>query len=308
MSGDDARCEARRCDDPDREGRKLVNLDIRPITAADIPECGRICFEAFEAIARSHNFPPDFPSVDVATELASSLVAHPGFFSVVAESDGDVVGSNFLDERGPIFSVGPVTVDPKMQNSHVGRALMAAVLQRSAQRDALGVRLVQMAYHNRSMSLYAKLGFDVREPLATLQGHPVASQIHGYPIRPATDDDVKACNALCSSVHGHDRGGELSDAVAQGTAKVVERGNRITGYTTGIGLFRHAVAETNDDLVALIAGASEFSGPGFLVPMRNTDLLRWCLEQRLRVVHMANLMTTGFYREPNGAFIASIGY
>jgi hypothetical protein len=60
--------------------------------------------------------------------------------------------------------------------------------------------------------------------------------------------------------------------------------------------------------VALIAAASEFSGPGFLVPMRNTDLLRWCLEQRFRVVHMANLMTTGFYREPSGAFIASIGY
>jgi len=44
------------------------------------------------------------------------------------------------------------------------------------------------------------------------------------------------------------------------------------------------------------------------VPMRNTDLLRWCLEQRLRVVHMDNLMTTGFYREPNGAFLASVGY
>ena len=285
-----------------------MNVDIRPMTAADIPECGRICFEAFEAIARSHNFPPDFPSVAVATDLVSSLVAHPGFFSVVAESDGQVVGGNFLDERGPIFSVGPVTVDPKMQNSHVGRALMAAVLQRSAQRDALGVRLVQMAYHNRSMSLYAKLGFDVREPLATLQGHPVASPIHGYPVRPATDDDVKACNALCSSVHGHDRGGELSDAVAQGTAQVVERGSRITGYSTGIGLFGHAVAETNGDLVALIAAACEFSGPGFLVPMRNTDLLRWCLEQRLRVVHMDNLMTTGFYREPNGAFLASVGY
>src|SRR4029077_4409614 len=242
------------------------------------------------------------------TELMSSLVANPGFFSVVAESDGDVVGSNFLDERAAIFSVGPVTVDPKMQNSHVGRALMAAVLQRSAQRDAPGVRLVQMAYHNRSMSLYAKLGFDVREPLATLQGHPLASPIHGYPVRPATDNDVKACNALCSSVHGHDRGGELSDAVVQGTAQVVERGSRITGYTTGIGLFRHAVAETNGDLVALIAAACEFSGPGFLVPMRNTDLLRWCLEQRLRVVHMANLMTTGFYREPNGAFLASVGY
>jgi hypothetical protein len=109
-------------------------------------------------------------------------------------------------------------------------------------------------------------------------------------------------------VHGHDRSGELQDALHQATASVVERQGRITGYTTGIGFFAHSVAQTNDDLIALIGAAKQFPGPGFLVPLRNTALLRWCLHGGLRVVFMMNLMTMGIYQEPRGAFLASMGY
>ncbi|HEV7422945.1 MAG TPA: GNAT family N-acetyltransferase [Mycobacterium sp.] len=285
-----------------------MQATVRPARAADSQECGRICHDAFAAIAGRHGFPPDFPSVEIATALLSELIAHPGFFSVVAEQDGRIAGSNFLDERSLIFGVGPVTVDPEVQDRQIGRALMRAVLERSAERHAPGVRLLQAAYHNRSMSLYAKLGFDIREPFAVMQGDPLALEIPGYTIRPATDADVEVCNGLCSHVHGHDRSGELRDAVAHGTARVVERLGRITGYTTGIAVFAHSVGESNDDLAALIGAAEEFPGAGFLVPMRNTELLRWCLGQQLRVVSMMNLMTIGLYQEPRGAFLASVLY
>jgi predicted N-acetyltransferase YhbS len=286
----------------------IVQVDIRPAGADDAQECGRICHDAFAAIANYHGFPPDFPSVEVAATVLAGLIAHPGFFSVVAEQDGRLVGSNFLDERSPICGVGPVTVDPEVQNRQIGRALMNAVIERGRQQHAPGVRLLQAAYHNRSMSLYAKLGFDVREPFAVMQGNPLALEIPGYTVRPATDEDAQACDALCFRVHGHDRGGELRDALAQRTAKVVERQGRITAYTTGVALFAHSIAETNDDLTALIGAAEEFSGPGFLVPMRNTELLRWCLAHQLRVVSMMNLMTIGLYQEPRGAFLASVLY
>lgn len=283
-------------------------LQIRQAMAGDAPECGRICYEAFAAIANFHGFPPDFPSAEVATGALSGMIAHPGFFGVVAEDNGRVVGSNFLDERSMIFGVGPITVDPHAQDRRVGLALMNAVLERSAQQRAPGVRLLQSAYHNRSMSLYAKLGFDVQEPFAVVQGQPLQLQVPGYAVRAASESDVQACNALCVRVHGHDRGGEVRDAVAQGSAMVVERHGRITGYTTGVAFFAHSVAETNDDLLALIGAAEMFAGPGFLVPMRNTELLRWCLARGLRVVSMMNLMTIGLYQEPRGAFLASVLY
>ena len=285
-----------------------IQPDLRPATAADAPECGRICYEAFATISSRHGFPADFPSAEVATDLWSGLIAHPGFFGVVAEHGGKMLGCNALDERSTIFSVGPVTVDPEVQDHEIGRALMTAVLDRSAELRPPGVRLMQAAYHNRSMSLYAKLGFDVREQFAAMQGDPLALQIEGYTVRPATDADLPACSALCVRVHGHDRRGEFEDAVAQRTARVVERHGRITGYTTGIGFFAHSVAETNDDIAALIGAAEEFPGAGFLVPMRNTELLRWCLGHGLRVTYMMNLMTMGLYQEPRGAFLASVGY
>ena len=109
-------------------------------------------------------------------------------------------------------------------------------------------------------------------------------------------------------MHGHDRSGELRDAVAQGSALVVEHGGRITGYTSGLGFIGHAVGESNDDLRALMGSGREYFGPGILVPTRNSELLRWSLHQGLRVVQLMTLMTKGLYNEPAAPFIPSILY
>jgi GNAT superfamily N-acetyltransferase len=274
----------------------------------DANTCGTICYEAFKAIASQHNFPPDFPSREVAVELLSMLLSHPNFYAVVAEAHGRIVGSNFLDERSTIAGLGPITVEPAVQNHGVGRQLMEALLERGVQRHLPGVRLVQSAYHNRSLSLYAKLGFTIREPLALMQGAPMRATIPGYAVRQAIEGDLAACNRVCTRVHGHDRSGELRDAIQQGTATVVEHDGRITGYATAVGFFAHAVGESNAELKALIGAASAYLGPGFLLPTRNTELFRWCLEQRLHVVQVMTLMSIGLYNEPAGAYLPSILY
>jgi GNAT superfamily N-acetyltransferase len=285
-----------------------MTLSMRRSKGSDAAAVGEICYRAFKAIADQHNFPPDFPSADAAISLLTSLVNHPGFFDVTAEIDGRIVGSNFLDERNPISGVGPITVDPALQNDGAGRALMNAVMERSAERGFVGIRLVQAAYHPRSLALYLKVGFDARELLACLQGPPIGKALPGFVVRPATADDLPACNRLCFLVHGHERGGELTDAIAQGTARVVERTGRITGYATPIAFFGHAVAETNDDLKALIAAAESLPGPGVLVPTRNGQLIRWCLDEGLRIRQTMTLMSMGLYNEPDGAWLPSVLY
>src|SRR5262249_2728383 len=141
--------------------------------------CGRILYEAFKSIADQHHFPPDFPSVEVATGVATTLLSHPEFYAVVAELDGKIVGNNFLDERLVIAGIGPISVDPPVMNRTSGRQLMQAVLDRATARRFLGVRLVQMAWHYRALALYTKLGFDTRETLSALQGTPLALRIPG---------------------------------------------------------------------------------------------------------------------------------
>jgi len=216
-------------------------ISVRKAKPEDAPTCGRICYDAFAKISSEHSFPPDFPSADVATGVLSMMFGHPGFYCVVAESGGRILGSNCLDERSAIAGVGPITIDPETQNKGVGRALMQAVLTRYTERGFPGARLLQAAFHNRSLALYTKLGFDTREPISTMQGPPIKAATPGYSIRPAIKSDVEECNRLCRRVHGHDRGGELRDAIEQGTAQIAERNARIAAYSTGIGYFGHTL-------------------------------------------------------------------
>jgi len=283
-------------------------VQVRRAATEDADRCGRICYEAFAAINDQHRFPPDLPSAEVGAGLLRMMFSHPGFYGVVAETEGQIVGSNCLDERSAIAGIGPITVSPTVQNRSIGRMLMQAVMDRAHERGFPGVRLLQSAFHNRSLSLYTKLGFDAREPISVMQGPPIKTTPQGWTVRPASESDLEPANRVCESIHGHNRAGELSDAIVQRTAFVVERHGRITGYASAFGFFGHAVGESNPDLQALITAADTFSGPGILIPTRNSALFRWCLESGLRVVYPMTLMTIGLYNEPKGAYLPSVLY
>ena len=301
----------------------LIQTDTfrsRPGRIEDADKVGKIIFEAFSAVADKHSFPPDFPSVDVARGLASSLLSNPRFYSIVAEDNtsngsedkNSIVGSNFLDERSNIVAgVGPLTIDPKYQNKGTGRQLMRNVLERAKNKNFPAIRLLQASYHSRSLALYATPGFEVREPISNMQGKPIQEAIPGSSVRAATESDIESCNTICKTVHGHDRNGELQDSIKQGSAKVVLHENKITGYTCGLTFFNHSVGLTNDDLKALISSATNddsYGGPGILIPSRNTQLFRWCLNNGLRLVQQLTLMTIGLYNEPAGSYMPSILY
>jgi predicted N-acetyltransferase YhbS len=279
---------------------------IRVAAPDDAAVCGQICYDAFSRINAEHGFPCDFPGPEAATGVLSTMFSHDAFYCVVAEIGGRVVGSNCLDQRSVIAGVGPITIDPGAQNSGIGRILMKAVMDRASERGAAGVRLVQAGFHNRSLSLYTRLGFDVRDPLSCLQGRTTERIVPGCNVRSAQLADVEECSRLSLRMHGFERATELTEAIRQSTALVVERGGRLTGYATAMAFFGHATAESNVDLQALIASVDSFGGPGILVPARNHGLLRWCLGNGLRVVQPMNLMSLGLHNEPAGAWLPSV--
>jgi GNAT superfamily N-acetyltransferase len=285
----------------------MTELQIRRATIDDAGTCARIMFDAFASLANQHAFPIEAGTPEATDFHMKAMLGTEGIFALAAERNGAVVGSAFQDERGKIVGIGPVSVDPAIQDGGVGRALMEALLRRSAERTVAGVRLIQTAYHYRSQSLYAKLGFAVRETLSVFDGSPRAA-VPGATVRPATPDDVDTCDAICRAVHGHDRDGELRQWIHIGSARVVERAGAITGYATGIGYIFHAVGRTDDDLIALIGAAEQIEGLGVLVPSRNTSLMAWCFDSGLRIVQQSTLMTIGLYNQPQGAWLPSIGY
>lgn len=281
---------------------------VREGGPADAEAASRVFYQAFVALAARHNFPPEPPSAEFAAWAIAQMLDHPGFWAAVAERDGQIVGSAFADLRSAIAGIGPVSVAPAEQDRGVGRLLMQAALERTRAAGVPGVRLVQTAYHYRSLALYAKLGFEVREMLSVLQGPPIGRAVPGRRTRLATPADLGDCDAVCRRVHGHDRSGEMRDAIAARSAMLAEHDGRVSGYATGFGYADHAVGDTDDDLKALLGAAEGFPGLGFLLPSRNTALLGWCLGHGLKIVQQSTLMTIGLYNEPTGAWLPSILY
>jgi GNAT superfamily N-acetyltransferase len=285
---------------------------VRAVEPADGDECARIVYEAFAGVHDYHRFPRDFPTVEAASQLTGSLIAHPRFWGVVAEADGRIVGSNFLDERGPVLGVGPITIDPDVQGCGVGRRLMEEVIGRGA--GARGIRLFQDSFNMQSLALYASLGFEVREPAVVMTGTPEGGPPSGIEVRSLEEGDVAECERLCLRVHGFERTDELRDAFRAPMLSpvVAVRDGRITAYATTVTFFpaAYGVAETEDDMCALIAGAlvgGEVPA-SFIVPTRQGVLFRWCLSQGLRPIKPLTYMTLGEYRKPQGGWIPSILY
>jgi predicted N-acetyltransferase YhbS len=286
-----------------------ADVTIREAAPEDAEACSRICFEAFGEIHDHHRFPRDFPALEAATGLMAAWIPHPSVWGVVAEVDGRVVGSNFLDERGPIRGVGPITVDPGGQNGGVGRRLMEAVLERG--QGAPGVRLLQDGFHMRSLSLYESLGFDVKEPVVVASGSPSSSPRGEVEVRALTEDDLEECEALCEKVHGFERTNELRDSTQAFKPFVAIRDGRITAYASSVAFWpmNHGVAESEEDLQALLLGAAAAAQEpiAFLVPLRS-GLFRWALGEGLRLVKPMNLMALGEYQEPRGSWFPSVLY
>jgi predicted N-acetyltransferase YhbS len=284
------------------------NLVLRPAQVDDAERCATIFYDAFESIASRHNLPIEPGTREFTAFKMNQLLSEEGVVGLIAERAGQIVGSAFVDERDLIAGIGPVIVDPDHQDGGVGLALMQALLARERDRAAVGVRLVQTAYHYRSLALYAKLGFVIREPLSVMQGPVPTYTVPGIGVRPATEADLAPCAALCTQVHGHDRTQELRGAIAVGTATVAEGPAGICAYATGFGYGWHAVGTTTEALAALISSAETFMGLGILVPSRDAALMRWCLEHGLRIVQQSTLMSIGLYNEPAGAYLPSILY
>jgi GNAT superfamily N-acetyltransferase len=291
-----------------------MNITIRPASEADADECGRICYEAFRAVNERYGYPPLFLSVEAARRRVAGFISHPAVFAVVAEASdgaGRIVGSNFLSERDPIRAIGPITIDPTIQGHGIGRGLMRAVLERA--RGARSVRLLQETYNMQSLSLYAALGFEPKELFVALTGTPTSTS--GPPewqIRPLADADMQECEALHESVHGYTRTNELRDALATGAPIAAIRGGRVRAYMTmpTSWLANHSVAETDEDMQALVLGAARITEESlsFLLPVRHASHFRWCLAQGFRASRPMTLMTIGEYREPRGSYSPSVLY
>ncbi|MEG4215927.1 GNAT family N-acetyltransferase [Microcoleus sp. Pol14C6] len=286
-----------------------MNVVIRRAQPSDIDVCAGITYEAFKDISDRHLFPTDFPTLEFATEITGLLIESPLFFGIVAENSDAVVGCGFMDERNQIRGIGPVSVDRTFQGRGTGREIMKALLEHG--HDAVGIRLVHESFNMASLSLYASLGFEVKEPFVLMEGKFRSQPQNGFEVRPMASEDVGECAALCEKVCGCDRTSEIEYALNDFSPFVACRQGQIVAYTCAVSALGHSVAQTEADMQALLLGAAAYS-PGellaFHLPLRYASLFRWCLKEGLRALKPMAVMAVGEYRPPEGCWFPSFVY
>jgi hypothetical protein len=189
--------------------------------------------------------------------LLSKLIADPRFYGLVAEIDHEVVGNNFMDERSAIAGIGPITIDPTVQNRGIGRALMGDCmfeLQNGAFPAFASFKPVIIP-----APLYTKLGFVTREPLAVMQERLSIFRFLDTPFVKQSKPIYRPVTGCASKCMGSIAAQKCS--MRSRAATVVEHDGDVTACRV-VGFFGHAVGETNDGLKALI-GAAAVSVPAF---------------------------------------------
>ena len=110
----------------------VASFNIRAAVAGDAAACAATAYAAHARVSAVHNFPPELPTLEVATRFIRSKLENPRCRGYVAEKDGYVVGSVFVTavDDCPAGAIGPLTVEPAHEGG-VGAALMARGSHRS---------------------------------------------------------------------------------------------------------------------------------------------------------------------------------
>ncbi len=281
---------------------------VLPEQAEDV---GTLVYEAFRDIAERHNFPPPFPSPQLAQLIVRLLAQTEGWESYLVVEDGRPVACNFGDERDDVIGVGPVAVAVDQQGRGLGRRVMEALLAHAEESGFTSVRLVQAAYNMQSFSLYHNLGFNVKDLLANLHGRPGDGEAPSDHVRDYTRADLDACDALHREVLGVGRRHDIEFIANFASPVVVERDGQVAGYLTRFPgeetYIMHGAARDERALRDLIIGMAR-AAPGeqvLLMPVTQAETVRWAMQGGFRLVELESYMVRGDYQQPMGAWVPS---
>lgn len=284
-------------------------LELVPARSEHVSELGRICYEAFKDISDRHHFPSDFQSAAMGRMIIGMLTASEDNYGVAARMDGQPAGSNFLLVSDEVGGLGPITVEVSLQGHGIGRALMQNVIDHANETGVKQVRLLQDSFNMTSLSLYASLGFDTKHPVALMQ--PVPNEQPDDSVRPVGEEDLDAVEELSRRIYKVSRRNEVGSSFNGPFRSFLRyRNGRVAGYFS-LGIAGHGVAETEDDMLALVREAARQMPRDFhrvLCPLTEGSLYRRFLAAGFRNIKVMNLMAIGPYEEPDGVWMPSVRY
>lgn len=284
----------------------MAAVTIRPLEERDVDRAGDVNFVAFHDVALRHGQPPVVTAPADARGYIRHLLAFDPLGGSVAELDGELVGMAWVHVRGPVATIGPVAVEPRLQGQGIGRRLVERCIERAGPRVPQ-VRLVHESYNAASLGLYLRAGFRVVAPLVELElargARVVAAGPSGARLRAATEADRTRLVERDGRAFGAPRPQSVELYLRRGRTLVAERGTALAGYAFGIslgalGYLGSASAEDGDVLLELLASlATELHGEGTalrtLVPATDRRLVDGLLGVGFRVFRACHYMVRG---------------
>lgn len=276
----------------------MDNLHLRPMTPADRSEVAELIYCSINVWYQTHGRPPIFAGGPRVCEVFYDVyhALEPGC-TVVAENPetGRLMGSCFYHPRPQHVSLGIMNVHPNWFGHGVSSALLRHIIDYTDRHGYKALRLTSSALNLDSFSLYNRHGFVPRcafqDMLLTVPDDGMRRTTPGLDrVRPATEADVPAMDALEMEVSGISREGDyrycIANALGCWRVFVTEGPRGIDGFLVSCGhpamtMLGPCVARTERDAAALVLrGLDELRGrtPVFLVPVEHHGLVRQMYE------------------------------
>jgi len=184
---------------------------IRPMLAADIAAATQVILDG------------GWSDRSVFFEWA---VAHPTCFPLVAEADGQVVGTGVATVNGRVGWVGAIFVAEDRRRNGLGSALSLAVVEELERQGCVTQVLIAT---NEGRPIYERLGFSVHARYVLETTPDAAPPPDDGRVRPYAASDFDAIADLDRRATGEDRASILRGFASPETGLVALRGDGTVG-------------------------------------------------------------------------------
>lgn len=258
--------------------------------------------------------------------------------AAVAIWNGKVIGVCFLSQKEDdhLRAISLLAVDPEHQNKKIGKNLLLFAIKMAQEEGAIQIRLVVNAHSISSFSLYARVGFEVVEPMCLLRLTketkltPILVK-ETWNIRRFQKSDSEMCKSLFKKVVGFNRISNLeyfhNSFVDTGYPLycpwVLEdlADLKIKAFVSGFTWDNYSVAENQEYWKYLILSVFhnllsedikfEKEDPQIMIPiLSQSECFRWCLQVlNLKIVKNEILMAIGNdNRQVCGIYMGGVEY
>lgn len=288
-------------------------LQVIPAQPEHVNGLAEACIAAFNEFNNQHLLPEGTPrDVASARVMYSELLNSDRAHVLAALQDGEVVGSAWLRLEDDVAAFEDVNTAPAKQGNGVARAIMMHGLEAASRLGYKKIRLTQSAHNSTALSLYASLGFEVKETFAEMKATitPVAGAAALPMVRPLTEADLSQVEEVSRRLYRLNRRSDVAAVLASGApALAVAPNGKVEGYLT-LGGSAHGMAEHEDHAMALISEAARLYPDKAVIslPLSFHGMFRKALQAGYRTLEVHNLMAYGPYERPDGIWMPSSAY